>query len=457
MALVVLGYFGLFDLGLGRAATRFVAAALGSGSDDRVPSIAWTAVTAQACVGLLGTATLIAIVPWLVDSVLNIPLHLRQEARSSFYVLALSIPCVLVSGSFRGVLEAAQRFDLVNAAAAPLSTANFLLPYVGVLLRWSLPAIVAVLFASRAIGAIVFYALCIRQFPSLKGIPRFRMSEAKVLLTFGGWITVSSVVSPALVYLDRLMLGILMTMAAVTYYAAPYEMVTRLLLVPFSLTAALFPAFSGLHQQRDAAVLERLVGSSIKFLLLLLTPIVVILLAFSREVLNAWLGPDFARQSSHALQILSLGVFANSVAQVPLALIQGSGRPDVTARIHLIELPLQALIAWGLVRLWGITGAAVAWSARTTLDLVLLSFAAVRVTSVSWRSPFQNDLRPVLAWLATLSVAATGSQVLVQSLLLRLVSMGLLLATAGMVAWFYILSDVDRARITQLLPQGLTR
>ena len=159
MALVVLGYFGLFDLGLGRAATRFVAAALGSGSDDRVPSIAWTAVTAQACVGLLGTATLIAIVPWLVDSVLNIPLHLRQEARSSFYVLALSIPCVLVSGSFRGVLEAAQRFDLVNAAAAPLSTANFLLPYVGVLLRWSLPAIVAVLFASRAIGAIVFYAL----------------------------------------------------------------------------------------------------------------------------------------------------------------------------------------------------------------------------------------------------------------------------------------------------------
>jgi len=115
------------------------------------------------------------------------------------------------------------------------------------------------------------------------------------------------------------------------------------------------------------------------------------------------------------------------------------------------------LIAWGLVRLWGITGAAVAWSARTTLDLVLLSFAAVRVTSVSWRSPFQNDLRPVLAWLATLSVAATGSQVLVQSLLLRLVSMGLLLATAGMVAWFYILSDVDRARITQLLPQGLTR
>src|SRR5207302_5949405 len=107
MALVVLGYFGLFDLGLGRAATRFVATALATGSDDKVPSIAWTAVIGQACVGLLGTAVLITMAPLLVDRVLNIPPHLRQEARSSFYILALSIPWVLVSGSLRGVLEAA--------------------------------------------------------------------------------------------------------------------------------------------------------------------------------------------------------------------------------------------------------------------------------------------------------------------------------------------------------------
>src|SRR2546427_1851628 len=162
MALVVLGYFGLFDLGLGRAATRFVASALSSGSEEKVPAIAWTAVMVQAGLGLLGGVVLITATPLLVERVLNIPPNLIDEARSSFHVLAFSIPAVLVSGSLRGVLEAAQRFDLLNAAAAPLSAANFFLPYVGVILGWRLPGILGVLLASRLGGAVTFYLLSAR-------------------------------------------------------------------------------------------------------------------------------------------------------------------------------------------------------------------------------------------------------------------------------------------------------
>src|SRR5207245_1566750 len=114
-----------------RATTRFVATAIESGSEERVPGIVWTAVIVQTGLGLLGAAILITADPWLAGKVLHIPPRLLDEARSTFYVLALSIPAVLVSGSLRGVLEAAQRFDLVNAAAAPLSAANFLLPYIG--------------------------------------------------------------------------------------------------------------------------------------------------------------------------------------------------------------------------------------------------------------------------------------------------------------------------------------
>ena len=48
------------------------------------------------------------------------------------------------------------------------------------------------------------------------------------------------------------------------------------------------------------------------------------------------------------LQILAVGVFINSLAQVPFALLQGVGRPDLTATLHLIELPLYLGLLWWL-------------------------------------------------------------------------------------------------------------
>ena len=457
MALVVLGYFGLFDLGLGRAATRFVASALSSGSEEKVPAIAWTAVMVQAGLGLLGGVVLITATPLLVERVLNIPPNLIDEARSTFYVLAFSIPAVLVSGSLRGVLEAAQRFDLLNAAAAPLSAANFLLPYVGVTLGWNLPGIVAVLLVSRTVGALVFFVLSVRVFPALMRFPRFHVAEAKLLLGFGGWITISSVVGPLLVYVDRFALGILMTMTAVAYYAAPYEIVTRLLIVPISLAGTLFPAFSGRYQGGSISALEILVASSMKYLLLVLAPLVVVLLAFSGEILRLWLGPDFASQSALALGILSVGLLANSVAQVPFALIQGLGRPDLTAKIHLAEVPIQVALAWALVSRWGITGAAVAWTARTTLDAMLLSVAALRVSSISWRSLVNNQVPQVLSCVAGLGLVAAGSRAFVPSTRVRVLALGVSLALWGIVIWYRILSDGDRRLITRVLPQAAVK
>ncbi|NIP58768.1 MAG: flippase, partial [Gemmatimonadetes bacterium] len=61
---------------------------------------------------------------------------------------------------------------------------------------------------------------------------------------------------------------------------------------------------------------------------------------------------------------LAAGVFLNGVAQVPFALVQGVGRPDLSARFHLLEAPFYFLVLWIGLRWWGIIGAAVAWSLR---------------------------------------------------------------------------------------------
>jgi len=384
LAWVVLGYFGIFDLGLGRATTKFVAEALGKGEQEEVPRLVWTAVTVQAVLGIVGGLVLVGITSLLVERILNIPPELIEEARTTFYLLALSVPIVLVSSSFRGFLEASQRFDLVNAVKIPVSSLTYLLPLVGLLLGFRLPGIVALILLARFGALVTFIALDIRLTPELK---RYSGSLGLFpkLFSFGGWVTVTSIVGPILVYLDRFLIGSLLSMSAVAYYSAPYGMITRLGIIPGSLTMTLFPAFSALEGIRDRQKLGTLFARSIKYVLLALGPTVLVIGLFAKEILQIWLGADFAIRSTVVLQILAIGVFINSLASTPSTLLSGAGRPDIPAKFHMLELLIYVGVAWLLVSHWGIAGAAAAWTLRVAIDTLLLFWATSKVYHFSPR------------------------------------------------------------------------
>jgi O-antigen/teichoic acid export membrane protein len=449
---VVLGYFTVFDLGLGRAVAKYVVDALARGDKDQVPRLVWTAMTAQGIFGGIGVLTLVGTAPLLVEHVLNIPPSLVSEAKATFYLLALSIPAVLVSSSLTGILGAIQRFDLVNAVGASFSVVNSLLTLAAVLLwNWHLPQLVAMLVVSRIIASGVYYWLCLQVCPSLKGLPRCYRCELQVLMRFGGWVTVSSIVGPILVYLDRFMIGALLTMAALAYYSAPYEIVTRLWIIPTSLVATLFPVFSVLtgqgHQVRLASFLSR----SIRGVLLTLGSVVVVLTVFARDILLMWLGPAFAEESTRVLQILSIGVLVNSLAQVPYCLLQAQGRPDVTAKFHLGQLPLQCLLVWWLISLWGTTGAALAWTIRVSVDALLLFAAASRLTSLPLHVFMSAKVVQTWLLLCLFAGIVLGISCLPLVIWLRLLGLGLATLPISVLAWQYVLDVKDRGWIANFL------
>jgi len=382
LAWVVLGYFAIFDLGLGRATTKFVAEAWGKGEEKEIPHIAWTSVTVQALFGLLGSIVLIALTPLLVGRILNVPPELIGEAKVMFYILAPSVPIVLISSSFQGILEAFQRFDLVNAVKIPSSMLTFLLPLLGLYFEFRLPGIVALTLLARIGALLVYIMLDFRIMPQLRKYSG-SLSLFPRLFSFGGWVTVTNIVGPILVYLDRFLIGSLISLAAVAYYSAPYEIVTRLSIISTSLSVTLFPAFSSLEGVENKEKIGTIFAKSVKYILLTLGPVVLIVMLFARDILGLWLGTEFSLESTIVLQVLALGVLINSLAHTPFALLQGVGRPDLPAKFHLFELLIYVGIAWLLVSKWGINGAAMAWTLRVTLDTFLLFGAAFWVYKLS--------------------------------------------------------------------------
>ncbi len=445
---VILGYFTIFDLGLGRATIKFVAEALGKGQHEEIPRLVWTAVTAQAALGVAGALALAGMTPLLVGRILNIPPDLAEEAKATFYLLALAVPAILVSGSFLGVLEAAQRFDLVNAVKISSNTVVLLISLVGSLRGQNLSEIIGYILLAKLGFLAIFVVLSVHIFPELI---RFTISFVclRKLFAFGGWVVISNIFAPFLMNIDRFMIGSLLSMTTVAYYSAPYEAITRLAIIPASITTVLFPAFSVLKLIQDEQSLSTIFARSIKQVLLVVGAIVILIWVFAYDILDLWLGMDFALTSNWVFRFLSLSILFNSLGYIPSAVLQGIGRPDLPAKFHLLEFPVRIGISWLLISIWGITGGALSWCVWAVLDSSLLFLAVFMVCKFSLGLFVENG---IIRTLFSLALLAGGLFLLKQfAHHVPLVIQGLIvLLYIGLfiwLSWLFVLDDLDRKEI----------
>jgi len=380
---MVTGYFGLFDLGLGRALTQAVAEKLGAHRVHEIPPLVTSVVWLMLGMGALAGALFWGLTPYAVAHWMSIPGALKGEAQWAGLFVALAIPWIVSGTALRGVLEAAHRFDLVNILRMPLAAGLYLVPAVVAYFTRELTSVVFSILFLRIIGFFLHWWACQKIFPDLRFRSGYQHKIIKPLYTFGLWMTVSNIVSPIMVQMDRFYVGAVVSLSAVAYYSTAYELVSRAYALPMAITAVLFPAMT---KAFAADVLRASVGSekqnwaeskktylqSFKILALAVFPMMFLLGFFSYEIVWVWLGADYAKVCSPILQIFAFGVCFNAMANVPFNFLQAIGKPDLTAKIHLFELPIYILALKYLTETWGLPGAAWTWSLRVIGDLILM-------------------------------------------------------------------------------------
>lgn len=454
LAWVILGYFSLFDLGLGRAMIKFVAEYLGSPKKGEIPNVVWTAVWLQVGLGILGGLLAVFLIPYAVEKVFNIPSGLVSDARSAFYVLAVSLPVLLVGNTFRGVLEAAQRFDLVNYVKVPMAVLGFLFVAAGAGLGLHVTGIVLLLVLLRTATLAAYMFFGFQSFASLKNCLRFDSSAVRKLSSFGGWVMVSNVASPLLTNLERFLIISFISAGALAYYAAPADVISRLTVFPAALALALFPYFS-FHGGDGLETVSRISAKGFKYLLFFTVPALALLVFYAHDLLGLWLGSEFADQSATVLQLLAAGFFVNALAYIPYTSVQALGRPDLKAYLDMFEVPLFALLAWLLIVRMGIEGAALAKLIINLVDFVgLFGFAR-------WLGAFR--LRDVLSERVPLGVGLSSALLVlvfsVKHLGLTFPAGILLLAVLfsfyAAAVWRWGINEPERALVRGLVPQAL--
>ena len=440
----ILSYFGLFDLGLGRATTKFLAEALEDNRTAEGRALFWTSVLLNGLLGLVSAAGLAALTPLVVHEVLNVHTRIEPETIRAFYLMAAAVPVVTITTALRGTLEAQHRFALLNVLQVPTSTLTQAAPLLVLPFSHSLTWLIGALALSRVLGLLVYFFGALRQLDNPLEGPFFARDKLRALFSFGGWITVTNTIVPFMFNADKFVIGSLSSMSAVAYYSTPYEAAVKLWILPQSLMRTMFPILS---TNLEIEHRTRLFTKAVRMLTLVLAPVVATLVAFAPEVLRLWVGASFAAQSTLVLQILTVGVFVHSLALVPYNLTQGLGRPDITAKFHLLEAPLYLLMLWYGVQYFGIVGAAVAWTVRLGVDALLLALYVKFTARLNPRGAKNNLLRQALALSASLLALGWLLDALASGLVLKSGGWLLILGTAFFLSWRKLLTLEERKRL----------
>jgi len=370
LALGLIGFSGLFDLGLSRALTQTVSSSLGLGrSRAQVAALVWCVIGLLAGFGVLWLVALWWAAPLLVERLFSLSGEMARESLFGLRALALSVPFALAATGAMGTLEGLQQFRLLSLWRIPMSLLQFGLPVIVALIRPDIGWVIAALAATRVAWMVLWLTQLQRLLPREPDVCASR-ADLRHALHFGGWLSVSNLIGPLMVYADRFYLASLFPPATVAYYTVPFDTAFRATSLPQTAINVLFPALAETQTRPEDSA--RLLALAIRAVVVLILPAVLVVAVFAHPLLALWLNASFAGPATAVLQLLLIGIFLNSAAHLPYALLQAHGRSDLTAKLHLLELPVFAVLLVAGVHRFGISGAALAWTLRVALDTALL-------------------------------------------------------------------------------------
>lgn len=383
---LVLGYFGLFDFGLGKAVSNQIAYYRGKQRKHEgiINDIFWTSSFLNVVLGLFGGAVLYFLGPVILNFFTDIKTDFVQEVLEILPVLSFAVPVVTVTSVGNGFLEGKEEFGILNSLKIlrdfsfqvfPLAVSYLYGPQLVYLIC---AAIAAKLFTSFVQFGYIFLKRFVNR-------PTVRIDLVSLLFSYGGYVTVSNVIGPILVSIDRFIIGAISGAKAVTYYAIPFSITKKITIITSSLSLSLFPKFSSLDKQDALSIANK----ALIFLISILTPLVILAMILLEPFLNIWIGPEIAEKSTSVGLILFMGVWINNLAKIPHTLLYGQKRPKIVAMFHSLELLPYLAVLWVMITYWGVEGAAFAWTLRVSADAFLLSKAA---------GLFQTSLRSVIGY-----------------------------------------------------------
>lgn len=365
--------FGLLDFGISRGVmlTTFdrVANPSGSAAQPFRTGLRLSLWVAAAMVGVgvpVAWVSLGGASPAGLDLGLSTAIHVAASAAT-----ILTLPS-------RAVLEIHGKFGRLNAIRGSLACIVPLAPLIPTADAGFLYTQVAlVVFGSRAL-AVYAYHSHLSWSSEERALPNIAdKAWVRAFMKRCGWVGLTNGASLILTYADRFVLASLGTATQVAHFTVAHEAATKAWLVNGAVQSASAPKIA--NEARSGAMNSRGAVVTTKRLLLavVLLPIATLILV-SDHVFQLWLGASYDPEIAAAARVLLAGIAVNSMSQVNFGLLQIHRGEHLGAYLQGVNVVLAVLLMAGLIPLFGVVGAAAAFTIRLAIDAFITRFLTVR-------------------------------------------------------------------------------
>lgn len=440
----ITGYFAILDLQFRAGSLKYVAEYHAGGLVVERDQTLSAGFLLYLLIGVVGSALIFLLADFLVRRVFLVPEISVIEAVQTLELAALAFFFGQLQQYLSSVPQSLRRYD----QSAVLETIfGSLAPMANVVVLWmggGLFEIVAVRVVLSIINLIALLGVIRKLLPDFVPAMPSRVILSK-LVKFSGFAYMSGLAWLSYAQGDKLILGAMTSMAAVTYYAVPFMIATRIYLLTFRLSAVLLPATSALSAVHETAKLRELYLYSARYIFYVQCALSILLIVFSREILHYWIGPEMAAEGSVILILIAFANLADSLTNAPSLVNDGLGNPKITGLFSIARAMMGLLAAFLLVYWMGVRGAAIAQLLVFTIyAIALLGYVHGRTIPVLLSDYLRVVVAPgiplVGAMLASLWVMQQGAVLSITATAMLLLAV---LAVVAIYGYLFVMRKSD--------------
>lgn len=369
----ITGYFTVLDFGVNTAIVRYISSSAAQKDHEKSRSVYSTSLT------IFGTTSLVVL---LLSSVVgyffqdffklyHIP---RTYLYLVFMISMLDLAWGLVCSVFFGALAGLQEFKFLNGSSVLVNLIKSAVLVALLKSGYGLMTVASLQLAASAVRSLSHYLLLKIKYSHIyyhKG--NVNCATVKLIYNYSIYSFIIAVALKLLFYTDSVVIGSLINVSAVVFYAIPSTLLDYLEKFVWSMIAVLVPVISSNEATGKGANNIRLYITGTRYTLLVSLPIVISLYFYGSDFIRLWMGPEFGERSLWVLRILLIGYGFSFSQLIAHGILKGISKHKVLAHILAVEALANICISVALARYYDIEGVAVG----TLVPLVLASIAII--------------------------------------------------------------------------------
>lgn len=373
----IVGYFAIMDFGVMTALVRYISKYDSKKEYEKSRSFYSNACGFFLIVGVTIAFTCV-IIGFVFPDIFEVQTLGKKYVIVVFILAGFELAALMGTGMFSGVLHAKQEFFILNCIDILLLLIKYIILVWVLYNGYKLLAVAIIHLSATVLRSSLRYIVIRKRHPHLKyKFNEWDMTVQKKIFSYSIYSFMIALSIKVLFFTDSIVLGSLVSVSAVTFYAIPMTIMTYMEQIVTVGMSVFTPVISSNEAVGDDQNNINIYVWGSRYALMISLPVVFVLYTNGDSFISLWMGEDYGIKSTSLLRILCLGYIFYLSQVIATELLKGISRHRFISFVFIVEAVVNLALSVILIKYfgYGMEGAALG----TMVPLVVVNLFVVPI------------------------------------------------------------------------------